>query len=259
MIVEEPSENYISGWVKLFRSLKNKAWYRKSEYVHIWIHLILRANHKPCEWVFKGQSFHVNRGQFITSRKSISDETGVSESTVERILRYFENEQQIEQQNLFTSRLISIVSYENYQTSEQLFEQQVNSKRTASEQQVDTNKNTTIQEVKKQYTKIQLEKFEKFDSWLTVNAETVKKMKAPFTPKSYESCVAFFVKEFKGDEVTAKNTMSDLLKNMHNNITLLKKNRDANLTIRNWYRMGKERKSGTKAPVNEDGRKPNYI
>src|SRR6185437_11375246 len=141
MVVEEPLENYTTGWIKLFRSLKNKPWYNKSEYVHIWIHLLIKANHKPGEWVYKGQSIQVKRGQFIASRKSISEETGVNESKVERILKYFEIEQQIEQENLFTSRLISIVSYENYQTSEQDIEQQMNSKRTASEQQVNTNKN----------------------------------------------------------------------------------------------------------------------
>jgi len=141
MIIEDYQENYQSGWVRSYRSIMQKGWYKKSEYFHLWHHLLYKANHKPNEWIHKNNVMKVDRGQFITSRKSLSDETGINESKVERILKCFENEQQIEQQNLYTSRLISILNYNNYQKGEQANEQQVNSKRTASEQQVNTNNN----------------------------------------------------------------------------------------------------------------------
>ena len=118
----------------------NAPWYTKSEYVHLWVHLVMKANHEPNEWLYKDKSFKVNRGQFVTSRKSLAKETGINPSKVERILKTFKIEQQIEQQNLFTSRLITILNYNVYQKSEQQTEQPVNSKRTASEQQVNTNK-----------------------------------------------------------------------------------------------------------------------
>ena len=109
----------------------------KSDFVHLWVHILIKANHKGNEWMYKNEIFQVKRGQFITSRKSLSAETGINTSKIDRILKCFESEQQIEQQNLFTSRLVSILNYEIYQTSEP----QVNSKRTASEPQVNTNKN----------------------------------------------------------------------------------------------------------------------
>lgn len=49
----------------------------------------------------------------------------------------FESEQQIEQQTNSRSRVISILSWDKYQQTEQ----QVDSKWTANEQQVDTNNN----------------------------------------------------------------------------------------------------------------------
>ena len=125
------------GWLKLHRKIMEKGYYKKSEYVHLWVHLILKANHQPAEWMYKNEIFKIKRGQMITSRKTLSEETGINESKVERILKTFETEQQIEQQNLFTSRLITIINYDDHQDSEQ----QTNSKRTASEQQVNTNKN----------------------------------------------------------------------------------------------------------------------
>jgi hypothetical protein len=30
-------ENLSTGWVKLYRSIPNKGWYKKSEYLHLWV------------------------------------------------------------------------------------------------------------------------------------------------------------------------------------------------------------------------------
>ena len=80
-------------------------------------------------------------GQLITGRKSIALALHIDESKVERILKSLKSEQQIEQQTSSKNRLISITNWEFYQQSEQQNEQQVNNKRTTSEQQVNTNKN----------------------------------------------------------------------------------------------------------------------
>lgn len=80
-------------------------------------------------------------GQLVTSRKSLSEKTKVSESKIERILKLFKNEQQVEQQSYSTNRIITVLNWHKYQESEQQTEQQVNSEWTASEQQVNTNKN----------------------------------------------------------------------------------------------------------------------
>jgi hypothetical protein len=64
----------------------------------------------------------------------------ISESKVQRILKCFETEHQIEQQTTRQNRLVSILNWEMYQQHEQQDEQQVNNKRTTSEQRVNTNK-----------------------------------------------------------------------------------------------------------------------
>ena len=119
-----------------------KGYYKKSDYIHLWIHILLKANHAPKEFWFNGENIMVNRGQFITGRKKLNDETGISESKIERILNFLEkNEQQIEQQKTNRNRLISILNYGRYQLSEQQIEQPVNNQRTTSEQPVNTNNN----------------------------------------------------------------------------------------------------------------------
>lgn len=126
-----------SGWIKVFRSLMNKCWYSDSEYVHLWLHLLLKANHKEAEVLLNNKIVKIKSGQFITGRKKLSKETGINESKIERILKCFESDQQIEQQTNSKSRLISISYWNEYQDSEQ----QKNNKRTTREQHVNTNKN----------------------------------------------------------------------------------------------------------------------
>jgi len=97
--------------------------------------------------MFNGSKILLKPGSFITSRLKLSHQSGIQESKVERILKYLETEQQIEQQNMSTGRLISITNWLQYQNDEQQTELPVNSERTASEQRVNTNKNERMKEV----------------------------------------------------------------------------------------------------------------
>ena len=129
------------GWVKLHRSFLDKGYYTKSAYVHLWIHLLLTASHAPKEFFFNGRTIKLKTGQFVTGRKAISRETGINESSVQRILKTFENEHQIEQQTRRQNRLITIVNWEMYQSLEHQIEQRANNERTTNEQRANTIKN----------------------------------------------------------------------------------------------------------------------
>jgi hypothetical protein len=124
-----------TGFIKVFRSITNKGWYKDSECVALWLHLLLKANHKEAEFMLGYSIIKLLPGQLVTGRKALSYETGISESKIERILKLFEIEQQIEQQTNSRNRIITILSWDAYQKSEQ----QMDSPRTASEQPVDTN------------------------------------------------------------------------------------------------------------------------
>ena len=138
MQVNEPSENYKTGWIKIYRSTRDKGWYKKDDYFRMWIHLLLKANHQKKEFMFNGENTTVKPGQFITGRKALSQELNINESKVERVLTFFESKEcQIEQQKTNRNRLITILNWNQYQH----IEQPVNNKRTTSEQPVNTNKN----------------------------------------------------------------------------------------------------------------------
>ena len=115
----------MDGWIKLHRKLIDKGWYKNSDKVRMWIHLLLSATHKEMEAMFNGKNIKLKPGQFITGRKALSTEIGINESKVERTLLFFEkNEKQIEQQKCNRNRLITILNWDEHQ----LNEQQVNNK-----------------------------------------------------------------------------------------------------------------------------------
>jgi len=125
------------GWVSLHRKIQDSAIYKDSQAVHLWIHLLFKANHKSNEFLMGNKLISVDRGQFVTGRKALSVETGINESKIQRLLKVFEKCQQIEQQTFTKYRLITITNYSQYQDREQ----QTNNRRTASEQQLNTNNN----------------------------------------------------------------------------------------------------------------------
>lgn len=132
----------MSGWIKLHRKiLDNPVVCKDSDHIAVWTYLLLNATHKEYPALFSGKKILLQPGQLITGRKTIADKFKISESKVQRILKSFEIEQQIEQQTSNKKRLISILSWSDYQDSEQQDEQQLNNKRTTTEQQVNTNKN----------------------------------------------------------------------------------------------------------------------
>lgn len=122
-----------NGWIKLHRRIQKKAFYRKPYYLALWTHLLLSANHSGKEFMWNDAVITVASGQFITGRKQLSEDTGIPETTVERILSFFEKERQIGQQKTTKYRLITIRKWDEYQI--------VDNKRTTSGQQADTNKN----------------------------------------------------------------------------------------------------------------------
>lgn len=140
-----------NGYVFMYRTLMDKGYYKDSHYVHLWLHLIFKATYRDKEYLFNGKIEYLEPGQFIAGRKSLSKETGIQESKIERILNCFKNEHQIEQQKNNKFRIISITNWDKYQINEQQNEQEMNNQRTTSEQPVNTN--NTVNTVKKENNK----------------------------------------------------------------------------------------------------------
>lgn len=130
------------GYVKIYRKLLDNPLVCKSAgHLAVWVYLLLNATHAEYRIMFEGRPITLLPGQLITSRQAISSDMKLCDSMVQRILKSFEIEHQIEQQTTPRNRLITIVNWIEYQSPEQQAEQQLNNKRTTTEQQLNTNNN----------------------------------------------------------------------------------------------------------------------
>ena len=120
-----------NGFIKLHRQLfENPIVCKDADHLAIWIYILLKATYTEYTELFNKQKIIVKPGQLITGRKKISEFLNITESKVQRVLKTFEIEQQIKQQTCSQNRLITIVNWSLYQTSEQQNKQRVNNKRT---------------------------------------------------------------------------------------------------------------------------------
>ena len=135
----------MNGWIKLHRKmLENPVVAKDSDYLSVWIYLLLNAEHDERTILFGGNKIILKPGQLITGRKSIAEFLQINESKVKRILIDFENDQQIDRQRSNKNSLISLKNWDKYQFCDRQNDQQVTNERPTSDQQV-----TTYQEVKK--------------------------------------------------------------------------------------------------------------
>ena len=132
------------GYIKLHRKiLENPICMKDADHFALWTYILLQCTHTEVSMIFDGKKITLLPGQFITGRDKISKDLKINRSKVERILKRFcsKSEQQLEQQTTRHGRLITVLNWDAYQTSEQQNGQQVSNKRATSEQQVSTNKN----------------------------------------------------------------------------------------------------------------------
>jgi hypothetical protein len=100
-----------NGWIKLHRELTNWEWYKNSNMVHLFLHLMLLANHEEQKW--RGQI--IQRGQLITGRFSLSKDTGISEQSIRTCITRLKSTNEITTKSTNKNTLITISNYEKYQ------------------------------------------------------------------------------------------------------------------------------------------------
>ena len=129
------------GWISVYRQLLDNPISSKPSYLSVWIHLLLMANHKETSFIWNGKKQIVKEGQVLTGLKKLSEKTGIAQATIYRILKYLENEKQIEQQKTTKYTLITITNWDKYQKNEKQNEKQMKNKRKTNEKQMKTYNN----------------------------------------------------------------------------------------------------------------------
>lgn len=105
------------GFALIHRQLMDSRLYRDSQAVHLWLHLILKANHTDEEVNTDIGMMIVRRGQMITGRPTLVSETFIPDNKVKSLLRTFESKGMINIESKGRKfSLISIVKYDDFQS-----------------------------------------------------------------------------------------------------------------------------------------------
>ena len=112
------NENRRSGFVLLYKSIKDATFYRDPVRKSLWLHLLLEVTHERTEDTFNGNRVTLSRGQLVGSARSLGEACGVSEDSARRSLDAFERDGMItrtSKQGTKGYTLITVLNYNPYQ------------------------------------------------------------------------------------------------------------------------------------------------
>ena len=135
----------MNGWIKLHRKFTEWEWYQNSKMVHLFIHLLVTANHTDKTW----QGIHIKRGQLLTGIKSLNKDTKISIQSLRTCLSKLKITQEITIKPTNKYSIITICNYEDYQSIIDEANNQTN-KQLTNKQQTTNKQLTTTKKVKKE-------------------------------------------------------------------------------------------------------------
>ena len=115
----------MSDYIKLYRSLLDWEWYKKTNTKVLFIHMLLKANWKDRK--FEGEI--IPRGSLVTSLAKLSEETGLTTREVRTAILHLEKSEEVTSKRQAKYSVFTIKNYELYQVSDK----QATNKRQASD------------------------------------------------------------------------------------------------------------------------------
>lgn len=137
----------MNGWIKIYRQLLDWEWYHDTNVVRIFLHLLLKANHKNSS--FEGKT--IKRGQHVTSLSSLSRETGLTIQQTRTALNKLQMTGEVTSKTTNRYTVLTINNFDKFQSNND-----ETTCKTTNEQQTnntpDNNQITTPKEYKNIYT-----------------------------------------------------------------------------------------------------------
>lgn len=142
----------MEGYVKIFRSILDWEWAGNPEMLGFWVYLLMKAETSPRKW----RGMVIKRGQFVTTVRELSEETGLTVRQIRTIFSKLQatNEMTNKTTNKYT--IVTICNYERYngaenderQTKRQTNDKQATNKMT-NKKKPETPVNTAIEALPK--------------------------------------------------------------------------------------------------------------
>lgn len=129
------------NYIKIYRSLLDWEWYTDINTCRLFIHMLLKANWKDGK--FKGEE--IKRGSFVSSIRTLSAETGLTEREVRTAIMHLKSTQEVTCKSHSKYSVFTVVNYDLFQISDTQNDNQATVKRQSNDIQT-----TTIEEGKKE-------------------------------------------------------------------------------------------------------------
>ena len=125
------------GYIKIYRQLLNWEWYGDMPTKSLFLHCLLKANHKAKKW----QGVTIKAGSFVTSYKKLSIETGLTVQQVRTALNRLKSTCEITQQTTSRFTVISIKNWVEYQEDNTQSNKRITNNQQTNNKQITTTKN----------------------------------------------------------------------------------------------------------------------
>lgn len=127
----------MQGFIKLHRQITEWEWYSNINVCRLFIHCLLKANHKDNKW----QGIVIERGTFITSIENLAFETGLSGQQIRTALNKLKSTGEITSKTTNRYSIISIKNWNSYQLDNTQDNKQITNKQQTNNKQITTNNN----------------------------------------------------------------------------------------------------------------------
>ena len=132
----------MNGWIKLHRKLIDWEWYTNPNVFRLFIHCLLKANHKDKKW----QGIIIKSGQFATGLNSLKKELKISTQSIRTSLDKLKSTHEI---TIKSTNKFSIISINNWEDYQQLTSKLTNNQQTTNKQLTTNNKCNELKNVNK--------------------------------------------------------------------------------------------------------------
>jgi hypothetical protein len=171
-----------NSWIKLHRKiLENWVFKQRPEYLKIWVYILIAANWKPSKALVNGQFVTIERGEMLTSYRSLAEGAGTTVQIVKTFLKYAENDGMISVKSNTAATRLKILNYEDLQGRENNDQHTPNTRLTHDQH----TPNTIIRS--KEYKEGKKERIEE------VKEDSVSMRSRAFTRPSLQEILGYFI------------------------------------------------------------------
>ena len=168
----------------MYRSFLDWEWYPDTNCVRLALHFILKANYRAKKW----KGLIIDRGQLVTSRGQLSEETGLSEMQIRTAIDKLDNCGFITKSGTRKYTIITVCNYDLYQQSQDGFDngcqptdnQQITTTKEYKKERIEEYTHTLV-DTKKGVVGGKEKEAAELIGWIATNAPCIASMPEPIT------------------------------------------------------------------------------